>query len=185
MSSAADWSPKNKQNDNCRLFGPRRWLAFALWIAALAAVAGAQDSAINNLRDEYARLEREGLKENFHRELSFTILQEYLPPGTRLTSGYRSPQKQLDLIFRLARANGIQANPGATVENEDSWMPTLAALRQKGFIIAAPTTTPHGTDEAVFDMSGADLNAIRAGCLRAQEAGMIKFKRIIFESRNN
>lgn len=140
---------------------------------------------MKGLSDEYARLEREGLKENFHRELSFTILQEYLPPGTRMTSGYRSPQKQLDLMYRLARANNIPANQNATVGDEKSWMPTLMALRQKGFIIAAPTTTPHGTDEAVFDMSGANLNAIRDGCLQAEKVGMIKFKKIIFETQNN
>lgn len=168
-----------------RLDSRGRGLSALLILIVIITVARAQDDAVKSLSDEYARLEREGLKENFHRELSFTILQEYLPPGTRMTSGYRSPQKQLDLIFRLARANNIPANANATVGDEKSWSPTLMALRQKGFIIAAPTTTPHGTDEAVFDMSGADLNAIREGCLRAEKVGMIKFKRILFETQNN
>lgn len=155
------------------------------WQGIPGAAVLAQDDPLRNLRDEYARLEREGMKENFHRQLSFTILQEYLPPGTRMTSGYRSPQRQLDLILRMARANNIPAPATASIDDENAWRPPLMALRQKGFIIAAPTHTPHATDEAVFDLSGADLNAIQDGCRRAEKAGMIKFKRIIFEARNN
>ncbi|MEJ7710208.1 MAG: hypothetical protein WKF84_10160 [Pyrinomonadaceae bacterium] len=79
----------------------------AFWQGRFLTRALAQDDAVKALNEEYAQLEREGLKENFHRQLSFTILQEYLPPGTRLTSGYRSPQKQLDLILRMARSRGI------------------------------------------------------------------------------
>lgn len=137
------------------------------------------------LNEEYAELESQGLKENFNRRLSFLMLQEYLPPGARMTSGYRSPQKQLDLILRLARANGIPAPGQASVEDENSWRPTLMALRAKGFIVAAPTTTPHATEEAVFDLSGADLNAIQDGLRRAEKAGMVKFRKIIFETQNN
>lgn len=145
----------------------------------------AQEDRLRNLREEYAKLEREGIKENFHRQLSFTILQEYLPPGTRMTSGYRSPARQLDLILRMARANGISAPATASIEDENSWRPPLMALRQKGYIVASPTHTPHATDEAVFDLSGADLNEIQAGCRLAEKAGMIKFRRIIFEAKNN
>lgn len=145
----------------------------------------AQGDPLQALTDEYAQLESTGLKENFHRQLSYAMLQPYLPPGTRLTSGYRAPEKQLDLILRMARANGIAAPASGTVDDESSWRPALAGLRAKGFIVAAPTTTPHGTDEAVFDLSGADLNAIQAGLRRAETAGMVKYKRIIFEARNN
>jgi hypothetical protein len=145
----------------------------------------AQGDPLQALTDEYAQLESTGLKENFHRQLSYAMLQPYLPPGTRLTSGYRAPEKQLDLILRMARANGIAAPASGTVDDEASWRPALAGLRAKGFIVAAPTTTPHGTDEAVFDLSGADLNAIQAGLRRAETAGMVKYKRIIFEARNN
>jgi hypothetical protein len=152
-----------------------------IWVEPLFA----QDDPIRSLSEEYAQLERMGLKENFHRQLSFTMLQEYLPPGTRMTSGYRSPQKQLDLIIRMAKAHNIPTPPQPTLEDEKSWMPTLMALRAKGFIIAAPTTTPHGTDEAVFDLSGADLGAIEEGLRRAEKAGMIKYKRIIRERVNN
>lgn len=145
----------------------------------------AQDDPIKALRDEYSKLESMGLAENFHRQLSFTMLQAYLPPGTRMTSGYRSPQKQLDLIIRMARAHGIPVSGQADLNNENSWRPPLMALRSKGFIIAAPTSTPHGTEEAVFDLSGADLNSIQNGLRQAEKAGMVKFKRILFESQNN
>ncbi|MDQ3256479.1 MAG: FHA domain-containing protein [Acidobacteriota bacterium] len=148
-------------------------------------MARAQDDPMQSLSDEYEQLEREGLEENFIRRLSYTMLQEYLPPGTRFTSGYRSPEKQLDLILRMAQARGIPTPDKASIGAENSWRPALMALRAKGVIIAAPTTTPHGTKEAVFDLSGADLNAIQAGLRRAEKAGMVEFTRIIFEERNN
>ena len=154
------------------------------WPTALT-VALAQDDLIGALGDEYTKLESEGLKENYIRLLSYTMLQEYLPPGTRFTSGYRSPQKQLDLILRMARAKGISTPSSASIEDENSWRGALMGLRSQGIIIAAPTTTPHATDEAVFDLSGADLNAIQAGLRQAEKAGMVKFKRIIYEARNN
>lgn len=158
--------------------------AFALWPWPDAARAQEGDS-LQALAEEYEKLEREGLQENFIRQLSYTMLQKYLPPGTRFTSGYRSPQKQLDLIVRNARARGINVPASVSVEDESSWRPALMALRGTGFIVAAPTTTPHGTEEAVFDLSGPNIEAIRAGLLKAQEAGMIKYTRIIFEPRNN
>ena len=37
----------------------------------------------------------------------------------------------------------------------------------------------------MFDLSGDDLNVIQEVLRRAQKAGMVKFKRIIFEARNN
>ncbi len=154
-------------------------------LAACPAAARAQGDSLQALNEEYERLEREGLKENFIRQLSYTMLQKYLPPGTRFTSGYRSPQKQLDLIVRNARARGISVPANVTLEDESSWRPTFMALRATGFIVAAPTTTPHGTDESVFDLSGPNLNAIQAGLLKAQDAGMIKYRRIIFETSNN
>ncbi len=148
-------------------------------------IARAQDDPMQSLTDKYEQLEREGLKENIIRQLSYAMLQEYLPPGTRFTSGYRNPEKQLSLILQMARDRGIATSDKASVGDESSWRPALMALRDKNVIIAAPTTTPHGTEEAVFDLSGADLKAIEAGLRRAEKAGMVKFKRIIFEARNN
>jgi hypothetical protein len=160
-------------------------LTVAAALAAWPGAARAQGDSVQALNEEYERLEREGLKENFIRQLSYTMLQKYLPPGTRFTSGYRSPQQQLDLIVRNARARGISVPANVSLEDESSWRPALMALRGTGFIVAAPTTTPHSTEEAVFDLSGPNLNAIQSGLLKAQEAGMIKYRRIIFEARNN
>lgn len=160
-------------------------LTVAAALAAWPGAARAQGDSLQALNEEYERLEREGLKENFIRQLSYTMLQKYLPPGTRFTSGYRSPQQQLDLIVRNARARGISVPANVSLEDESSWRPALMALRATNFIVAAPTTTPHGTDESVFDLSGPSLDAIRAGLLKAEEAGMIKYRRIIFEPKNN
>jgi len=147
--------------------------------------AHAQDDQLGALNDEYAQLEAQGMKENFIRQLSFTILQEFLPPGTRMTSGYRSPEKQLDLIMRMAKARGIPTPDHPTVNDDSSWRSVLNALRAKGFIVASPTNTPHATEEDVFDMSGADISAIQDGCRAAEKAGKVKFKRILFEVQNN
>ncbi|MDQ3906919.1 MAG: FHA domain-containing protein [Acidobacteriota bacterium] len=163
-------------------------LALAAALLALAAsppVASAQGDAMAELGQEYAQLEAQGLKENFQRQLSYTMLLEYLPPGTRMTSGYRSPEKQLDLIMRMARSKGIPTPDHASVADESSWRPALNALRAKGFIVASPTNTPHSTDEDVFDLAGADLNAIQDGLRKAEKAGLVKYRRIIFETQNN
>jgi hypothetical protein len=147
--------------------------------------AFAQGDPLAAMGEEYAQLESQGLKENFQRQLSFTMLQEYLPTGTRMTSGYRSPQKQLDLILRMARAKGIPTPDHASIEDESSWRPALSGLRAKGFIIASPTNTPHATEEDVFDLAGADIDAIQDGLHKAEKAGLVKFHRILFERQNN
>lgn len=157
-----------------------------LKVGWLMMVASAQDDPIQALSDEYARLERQGLEEDGYRRASFIMLQEYLPTGTRMTSGYRSPERQLDLIIRMARARGIPTSPNKpSIDDESTWRPAFRALQAQGIIIASPTTTPHATDETVFDLSGADLGQIKAGLLRAEKAGMVVFTKIIPESRNN
>ena len=160
-------------------------LLLLLWAAAAGPSPRAQDDSVKALSEEYARLEREGLQENFHRQLSYQMLLPYLPPGTRMTSGYRSPTKQLELIGKFARAKGVAVPERMTLEDENSWRPALMAIRARGIIIAAPTTTPHGTEEAVFDLSGADLGAIQEGLRKAEKLGMVKYKRIIIEPQNN
>lgn len=179
--------------ENRRSFGPLMILAMMGLVALLVAggdlysstVAFAQDDQMGALSEEYAQLESQGMKENFIRQVSFTILQEFLPPGTRMTSGYRSPEKQLDLIMRMAKSKGVPTPDHPSVADESSWRGPLMALRAKGFIIASPTNTPHATEEDVFDMSGAELNAIQDGCRQAEKAGKLKFKRILFEVQNN
>jgi len=153
-------------------------------LAWLQTTVLAQDDSLDALNDVYAKLESEGLKENYIRLLSYTMLQEYLPPGARFTSGYRSPQQQLNLILRMARARGIPTQPNATVDDENSWAGALAGLRSRGVMINAPKTTPHGSDEAVFDLAGADLDAIQKGLNRAKESGWV-FNQILVERQNN
>ncbi|MGH9900900.1 MAG: FHA domain-containing protein [Pyrinomonadaceae bacterium] len=158
---------------------------FRLKLGLSPTAALAQDDPLQSLSNEYAKLEREGLAENAYRQVAYMMLRKYLPTGTRFTSGYRSPDKQLDLILRYARARGIPTPAKASIQDESSWRPALMGLRAKGVIIAAPTTTPHGTDEAVFDLSGADLGAIQKGLRQAETAGVIQYKRIILEPQNN
>jgi hypothetical protein len=141
----------------------------------------AQDDALEALREDYDKMD---VKENFNRRASFIMLLPYLPPGARMTSGYRSPEKQLEVIGSYARRLGIQVPSSMTVDDEQSWRPTLMALRSRGIIIAAPTTTPHGDDEAVLDLAGADLGTITERLRKAEKEGIVKFRRIILEPRN-
>ncbi len=141
----------------------------------------AQDDALEALREEYDQMD---VKENFNRRASFIMLLPHLPLGTRMTSGYRSPEKQLEVIGSYAKRLGIQVPSGMTVNDEQSWRPALMALRSRGIIIAAPTTTPHGDDEAVLDLAGADLGAITERLRHAEKEGVVKFRRIILEPRN-
>jgi hypothetical protein len=147
--------------------------------------ARAQDESLKSLSEEYAQLERESLTDDNYRRLTYLTLLKFLPPGTRMTSGYRSPEKQLNLILRMARQKGFAAPTQASIEDENSWRPAFTYLRSKGILIAIPTTTPHARDEAVFDLSGPSIDAIKAGLDHAEKTGEVVFKRILFERQNN
>lgn len=125
-------------------------------------------------------------KENIAVIIAMTILQRYLPPGARVTSGYRDAEDQLKLIGRMAQRNGIQVQK-MNVNDPETWMPVLSALRQQKFIVAAPDRTPHTNGKfVVFDLSGADLNAIKEGILNAKNEGMVVLQRApLIEPRNN
>jgi hypothetical protein len=151
----------------------------------------AESDPLEDLRRYYDDLVR---KEDFSRRITFTVLLPYLPSGTQMSSGYRSPREQLGVIYELARrfnaARPSDAIPlphrsQMRVDNPDSWLPTLMGLRARGYIVNAPTATPHAMDRAVFDMSGADLAAIEAGCRQAERDGLIKFRQILREPVNN
>lgn len=145
----------------------------------------AQNDSAASLRAEYEMLERESLSGHPNRRLSYIMLKPYLPPGTRMTSGYRDPQKQLDLIVRYARSFGMAVPASVSVEDESSWEGLWSGIRSRGIIIAKPNTTPHGREEAVFDLSGADLDSINAGLMQAKEKGLITYRNIIIERKNN
>src|ERR1044072_4150525 len=180
------------KNLMCRRLSPRAAtrLAMAALLAgvALAAcpcAARAQGDSAAALRAEYEMLERESLSGHPNRRLSYIMLKPYLPPGTRMTSGYRDPQKQLDLIVRYARSFGMAVPGSVSVEDESSWEGLWGGIRSRGIIIAKPNTTPHGREEAVFDLSGADLDSINAGLMKAKEKGLITYRNIIIERKNN
>jgi hypothetical protein len=165
----------------------RRIVAAALCLLALGLVTGAraQGDSAESLRAEYEKLERESLSGHPNRRLSYIMLKPYLPPGTRMTSGYRTPEEQLDLIKRFARNLGMTVPPNVSVGDESSWAGLWHGIRARGIIIASPNTTPHGREEAVFDLAGADLDSINAGLLRAKEKGLITYRNIIIERKNN
>lgn len=145
---------------------------------------------LEDLRRYYDDLVR---KEDFSRRLTFAILLPYLPAGTQMSSGYRSPHDQLDVIYELARrynharpsdAIALPRRDQMRLDDPDSWLPTLMGLRARGYIVNAPTGTPHATDRAVFDLAGADLAAIEAGCRQAEKEGVVRFRQILREPVN-
>ncbi len=131
-------------------------------------------------------------REDVSRKVAFGVLQKYLPPGTQITSGYRSPQDQLNLIRRYAQRynsarpdDPIPLPAKMEVNDQASWEPVLRALRARGFVMNAPTATPHTTVDAVFDLAGAELQQIMAGCRAAERAGRVQFRQLLLEPQNN
>lgn len=149
-----------------------------------------KSDALKKLRDEYERLD---IKENFSRYAAFTILQQFLPAGTKFTSGFRNAEEQLRVIETLARNYNAASPPdpipmpetSLTLPERNVWEPVLLALREHGYIISSPLSTPHATGEVVFDMSGASLDAILRGCQRAEIEGWMKFSKLLPEPINN
>jgi hypothetical protein len=118
--------------------------------------------------------------------LHFTILKPYLPAGTKLTSTYRSPIRQLGVIQDLARRKNIRTGV-MLVDDPNTWVPVLEKLRNAGVKVNAPTAgtkipiSPHTKEKIVFDMSGPDLGAIERGCYAAQKLGIMTFRQILRE----
>src|SRR5499427_9381636 len=116
--------------------------------------------------------------------LAFTLLVECcLPNGTRLTSGFRTANDQLAVIRHYAQAEGLQFPANMRVDKPETWRLTLAKLRERGYVIADPDKTPHSSEDLiVFDLAGADQNAIEAAVRRAErDKGLVKIERIIRE----
>jgi tetratricopeptide (TPR) repeat protein len=138
-----------------------------------------QDNSWEEMLAEWENFNRE----NVSRVVAFRILEKYLPAGAKVTSGYRSAQDQLNLIRKFAQRynaahhyDQIPLPARMEINNEASWDAPLRELRARGFIINAPTATPHSSDDAVFDLAGADLQQIIAGCRAAERAGKIRFR---------
>jgi len=122
-------------------------------------------------------------------------LQPYLPKGTVVTSAYRSPQKQFEVIRDLAKKNKVEWNADANLNDPSTWVGALAELRSNGVAVNAPyavtdpTTgktipgSPHAKDN-VMDFSGALLNDIADALRKAQADGVVVPLQIKLEPKN-
>jgi FHA domain len=123
-------------------------------------------------------------KDNLPVYVAFTLLVECcLPNSTRLTSGFRTANDQLAVIRHYAQVEGIGFPANMSVEKPETWRLVLAKLRERGYIIANPGSTPHSSDDLiVFDLAGPDQNAIESAVRRAErDKGLVKIERIIRE----
>jgi hypothetical protein len=126
----------------------------------------------------------------------FMILRPYLPQGTYLSSAYRSPSDQLEIIRNLAREHGVPLPQKMDVESSSSWLPVLRTLRSQHDVIvnapkdvkSGPRHSPHSDFKAVFDLSHPNagkskslearlkaLDDIVKGCELAEKAGLMTF----------
>ena len=116
---------------------------------------------------------------------ALVLLQDNLPRGTRMTSGFRTADDQLRILRHFAQNEGIPIPPNMSVDKPDTWRPVLAAVQGRGYKIAAPGESNHGSDLIVFDLAGADLNQIQNACHAAQRRGVVKITKTILERKNN
>lgn len=117
-------------------------------------------------------------------EFVWTILQEYVPEGTCLTSVVRSSQDQLDTIVKYARKEQYKFKQPPTLSNRGTWLPALTYLRKKKYKIAEPGRSAHQQGLA-FDLSGKDLKTIRKAVEQAQADGRLSIRKIITEWSNH
>ena len=95
----------------------------------------------------------------------FQILKPLLPPGTYMSSAYRSAEDQLRVIRELVCQYNAE-NPKApisfpahvSVDAPQTWLPALVKLRKR-YAVNAPVAaggirpSPHSADRVVFDLS--------------------------------
>lgn len=105
--------------------------------------------------------------------ITWRELKASLPPGTKLTSCYRSSQEQLDFIAKSARAHGYQFRTEPAVGNPASWKGAHAFVRKLGYKVAAPGHSAHEQGIA-YDFSGPDLTAIEAALRKLVAAKRIR-----------
>lgn len=114
---------------------------------------------------------------------AFILLQEFLPAGSHLGSGYRDQNDQIRVIRSYAVMKGIPVPP-ASVTDPDAWRPAVDSLRKLGYVIAYADRSPHSSDQKiVLDIGRADMGQIEAGCYRAQKQGWIKILNLIREPK--
>lgn len=112
-------------------------------------------------------------------------LKLYLPNETRLTSVRRTASDQLAFIKSAAVKNGYKFKKEPTVGDEASWSGALSFLRRKKFDVAAPGRSMHQRGLA-YDLTGKDLEKIRAAVLKAAAEGRIHLvKPPLLETKNH
>ena len=119
----------------------------------------------------------------------------YLPEGAVVSSGYRSPEKQLALIREFAAKHGVPWKEGADIDRPETWIQAWRTLREKkGVIINPPVSatlsdgrkvhaSPHTRGNS-FDVAGAPLDKIEAALRKAQGDGKGSFT-LLAEPVNN
>jgi len=112
--------------------------------------------------------------------LVWQALKLYLPPGTRLTSVYRSPASQFDFIVEKARKHGYKFARDPVLADRPSWIGALEFVRSKGYKVAEPGKSLHQRGLA-YDFSGPDLQKIKAAILKAVADGRV---RLVNKPRN-
>jgi len=160
-------------------------------------------------RDGLPRLEEqswlpEGLRGRLEAGVSTTrtlraalreILPE-LPSEAVVTSGYRSPEYQLNLIGDLAQKHGVPWREDAVLEKPETWVEAWRALlERKGIIVNPPVRaqksdgtwvnpSPHSRGNSM-DISGARPEAVVKALRRAEAEGRVRFAQIRIEPANN
>jgi hypothetical protein len=114
------------------------------------------------------------LKMNARIEAVWHAIKDYLPPGTRVTSAYRSPQDQLAIIVELATRAGYRFRDRPRLDDEETWAAAYQFIRLHlpHLDVARPLRSQHERGRAI-DLAGPDLQAIKAGVLKAKEAHAI------------
>jgi len=99
-------------------------------------------------------------------------LRLYLPPGTRLTSVYRSDEHQLAVIVERAKARGYKFSGPPTLSNPSTWLDAWRLASTRRDPIAKPGSSQHRLAKA-YDLTGPDLAAIEAAIKKAAADGRI------------
>jgi hypothetical protein len=120
--------------------------------------------------------------------LIWQAIKHRLPPGTRLTSVYRSPADQFKFIVKAAKKHGYAFTHEPVLENRSSWINALKFIREKGYKVAEPGKSMHQQGLA-YDFTGPDLQKIQAAIAKAVAEGHIRLvnkpNNLIIETRNN
>ncbi len=115
-------------------------------------------------------------------------LVPHLPAGAKITSGLRTPARQLEVLRDLALQNRVPWRDDASVDQPETWIAAWHALLAKEVFVNPPIAakradetlaqpSPHRTGNS-FDVSGAPLSQIVAALEKARnEDGVaLKFK---------